>query len=292
LVVLNWSEKTLAPVLSILLVGTATTLAAVLVSLKESTVESAFASSVVFDTVDGAPAWVNFDPSSPKITSRLSESFGLGRPKTNRDGKWVSTIEKPTNAGDRFAFCGELLQYQLLRTVEELQRGGWWVHWVSGAQITTVSKPMRLSRLQDYPGKTFLGIVAVNRFSDSDLERFKWEHGHFPLPKGTRVTLIHVASSPASGPEKFILRLKKPLFFEMDFVVEPIVTTGTGEPPIGWLPPGVRLAPELAARCETYEFQITMRATFERVTAGNSEAQEYKDWADWLFSRVRDELSD
>jgi len=151
---------------------------------------------------------------------------------------------------------------------------------------------MRLSRLQDYPGKTFLGIVAVNRFSDSDLERFKWEHGHLPLPKGTRVTLIHVASSPASGPEKFILRLKKPLFFEMDFVVEPIVTTGTGEPPIGWLPPGVRLAPELAARCETYEFQITMRATFERVTAGNSEAQEYKDWADWLFSRVRDELSD
>jgi len=33
LVTLNWSERTLAPVLSILLVGVATTLAAVLVSL-------------------------------------------------------------------------------------------------------------------------------------------------------------------------------------------------------------------------------------------------------------------
>ena len=45
LVVLNWSEKTLAPVLSIALVGTATTLATVLLSLKESTLESAFATS-------------------------------------------------------------------------------------------------------------------------------------------------------------------------------------------------------------------------------------------------------
>ena len=34
LVVLNWSEKTLTPFLSILMVGTATTLAALLVTLK------------------------------------------------------------------------------------------------------------------------------------------------------------------------------------------------------------------------------------------------------------------
>src|SRR5262249_61303625 len=86
LMVLNWSEKTLAPVLSILLVGIATTLVAVWVPLKESTIESAFTTSVVFDTVEGAPAMVIPDPNSPKITSRLSEFVSLGRPVINREG--------------------------------------------------------------------------------------------------------------------------------------------------------------------------------------------------------------
>jgi len=55
LVAMNWSEKTLTPALSILLVGTATTLVAVVVQLKESRVESAFATSVVLDINAGGP---------------------------------------------------------------------------------------------------------------------------------------------------------------------------------------------------------------------------------------------
>lgn len=55
LVLLNRSEKVLAPVLSILLVGTAATLAAVLAILKESKKEASFVTSVVFDTAAGAP---------------------------------------------------------------------------------------------------------------------------------------------------------------------------------------------------------------------------------------------
>lgn len=287
LVVLNWSEKTLAPVLSILLVGTATTLAAVLVSLKESTIESAFATSIVFDTTEGAPAMVIPDPNSPKISSRLSEFVSLGRPAINRDGKTVMTLQKPTSVGERFTFCGELLQYRLLRSIEKLQRGGWKVGQLFGASTATVSKPMKLSKIQDYPGKAFLGIVAGNRFSDSDMERFAWEHGHFPLPKNTTVSLIHVASSSVVGSEKFILRLRKPLFFQIDFVVEPLGATG-----MGILPNGLTLAPELTARCETYQFQVTMRATFEKLTAGNSQMQEYKDWATWLFSQLREDVGD
>src|SRR5713226_4618932 len=62
LVFLNWSEKTLAPVLSILVVGTATTLAAVIVSLKSATVESAFTTSVVLDIVAGTPPFGNVEP--------------------------------------------------------------------------------------------------------------------------------------------------------------------------------------------------------------------------------------
>jgi len=285
LVVLNWSEKTITPVLSIFLIGTSTTLATVLVMLKESTVESAFTTSVVFDTAQGAPAMVTPNPNSPKISSRLSDLVLLGRPAINRDGKTVITIQKPTSLDETFTFCGELLQYQLLLTIEKLQRGGWKVRQTLGASTATVSKPMKLSKIQDFPGNAFLHVITSNRFSDSDMERFHWEQGHFPLPRNTIVSLIHLA--PDRGPEKFVVRLKKPLFFQIDFVVEPLAGTG-----MGVLPAGVTLPPELAARCQTYQFQVTMRATFERLTAGNSQTQEYKEWANWLSSRVQDSLAD
>lgn len=281
LVILNWSEKTLAPVLSILVVGTATTLAAVLISLKETMIESAFTTSIVFDTADGAPAMIIPDSNSPKVSSRLAEFVRLGRPAINRDGKTIITVQRPTNAEEKFRFCGELLQYRLLRAVQRLQRGGWRVGQLFGASTATVIKPMKLSNIQDYPGTAFLSVVANNRFSESDMERFEWEHGHFPLPKNTSVSLIHSASS------QFILRFKKPLFFQLDFVVEPLGATG-----MGVLPSGLTLAPELTSRCETYQFQVTMRANFEKLTAGNSQTQEYKDWANWLFLRLRDDLGD
>ena len=163
--------------------------------------------------------------------------------------------------------------------------GGWKVGQLFGASTATLSKPMKLSNIQDYPGTAFLAVVAGNRFSDSDMERFEWEHGHFPLPRNTSVSLIHVASSPEVGAEKFILRLRKPLFFQIDFVIEALGATG-----LGVLPSGLTLVPELTARCETYQFQVAMKATFEKLTAGNSQTQEYKDWANWLFSRLRDDL--
>jgi hypothetical protein len=287
LVVLNWSEKTLTPFLSILMVGTATTLAALLVTLKESTIESAFATSVVLDTNDGAPPLIIPDASSPKLTSRLSELSSLGRPAINRDGKTVITVQKPTDEAERFTFCSELLQYRIIHFIEELQRGGWTAGMRFGASIATVRKPMRLSALQDYPGKTFLSVVASNRFSDSDMERFRWEHGHVPLPKKTMVSLIHVPTSPTTGVEKFIVRFKKPLFFQIDFLIEPLLATG-----MSVLPPGLVLPPEIAARSQTYQFQVTMHATFDKVTAGNSQTQEYKDWANWLFSGLQEELKD
>jgi len=288
LVIMNWSEKTLAPVLSILLVGTATTLAAVLVSLKPSSLESAFATSVVLDTSEGAPPLVI--PSlgtNPKTASRLSELSRLGHPARNQDGKTVITIEKPTTEDQRFTFCGELLQYRIFQIIKALQRGGWAVGQGLGGAFASVSRPMRLSHVQDYPGKTFLDVVAANRFSNSDMERFHWEYGHLPLPRNTSTTLIHVPSSPATGPEKFIVRLHKPLFFNIDIVAEAMGATGPGV-----LPLGLVLQPEIAARCQTYQLQVTMQASFEWITAGNAQTQEYKDWADWLFSGLKEKLTD
>lgn len=287
LVALNWSERTLAPVLSILLVGTATTLATVLVTLKGSTIESAFPTSVVLDTNQGAPLFVILNQTNPKLTSRLAELATLGRPVVNRDGKAVSTIATPASVGDRFSFSGELLQYQLVKIIEKVQRGGWTAGMVFGSSAATINNPMKLSSSQDYSKEALLSAVASNRFSQSDMERFHWEHGRLPLPKNTTLTLVHSVPSASTGTEKYIVSLEKPMFFQINFVIEPLIGTGPGI-----LPKGLDVDPQIAANCETYQFRITTQARFEKITAGNSQTQEYKDWAAWLFAAVKDNLGD
>src|ERR1700726_3339455 len=55
LVIYNLSEKVLAPIYSIFLVGTATALVSVLLTVKETTVENVFTTSIVFDEEQGTP---------------------------------------------------------------------------------------------------------------------------------------------------------------------------------------------------------------------------------------------
>jgi hypothetical protein len=287
LVCLNWNAKIVGQVLSIVLVGTAATLAAVASQLKTSRVESTLVTSVVIDTVDGAPPLVIPKAvNDPKVTSRLSELFSLGRPVVNENGVAVRTVPKPDTEGKRFTFCGELLQYRVFKVIEKMQRGGKKFGQTLGVATAAVSVPMKISKIQDYPGKSFLSVIAVNRFSNRQMEQFNWEHGHVPLPRHTNVSLLHVESSQTTGVEKFIVRLHKPRFFTIDFVVEPLGSTG-----LGILPGGLTLDPALAAQCETYQLQVTMQATFEWITAGSEESQEYKDWASWLFSGLREQLS-
>jgi hypothetical protein len=52
------------------------------------------------------------------------------------------------------------------------------------------------------------------------------------------------------------------------------------------------VSPEVAAHCQTFQFQVTMRAKFDKMTAGNAKTQEYKDWVNALFAGVRERLGD
>lgn len=102
------------------------------------------------------------------------------------------------------------------------------------------------------------------------------------------MTLIHLPPSSTKSTEKFIVRLEKARFFVIDFTVEPLLATG-----MGIFPKGVSVTePEVAGRCQTYQFQVTMQAAFEWITAGNQQTREYKDWASWLFSNLEDRMGD
>jgi hypothetical protein len=96
LVYFNWSEKVFAPIYSILLVGTATALVTVLLTVKETTIESVFTTSMILNEEQGAPPMIipDTNPANFKITSRLSEYVRLGQPARNQEGRTVITISE------------------------------------------------------------------------------------------------------------------------------------------------------------------------------------------------------
>jgi hypothetical protein len=285
LVHLNWSAKIYGPVISILLIGTATTLATLFTLLKESQVESVMTTSVMLDSIDGAPPMF-VGPGNTPVSDRHAELGKLGHPVIKNPTGGAPIITSRVNAdNEAFAFCGELLQYYVLKTVERMQRGGSKFGFISGAAVATVQPALKVSLLEDHPGQDFLPIVALNRFSNSDMEQWSWQHGHMPLPKGTRLSLLHEA--PTGGNvEKHTVRLEKPLFFTIDIVIEPLGGVN------GAVPGGVELQPDVAARSKTYSYKVTMRALFNKITAGNWQTEEYKQWTDQLFAKLSESLRD
>lgn len=269
------------------MVGTATTLVTVYVPLKETNVEETFSTSVVFDTIQGSTPMIMPDQNNLKTSNRLAELFRLGNPIKNVNGHGVSTLKRPEAGEDPFSYGGELLQYQLFHSIVRIQKGIKKSGMSFGNSFAIVTKALRLPDPKDYGGTLLSAIVAGNRFSDSYMEEFEWKNAHVSFPQKTNVRFLHRSPAMTGSTETFIVRLQKPRYFTIDFSIDPLPSTGPGI-----FPSGITLSPELAAHCQTYNFQITMRATFNKITSGNSKTEEYKNWASQLFSGLREDLAD
>lgn len=208
LVCLNWSAKTITPVASILLVGIATTLVTVGIPLKETSISSLFATNVVLDTRNGRPPF-EVTPTPPdKANELLVELFKLSQPTVTKDGKAVSTTADPKNDAERIAFACELIQYRIVRVIQELQRGRTQSGFFYGKSLATVTAPIKTSDSADYSPAELLTAIANNRFSKSDGETFHWSHVGFPVPRKTKLRF----SLPSANGGQYTLVLEKPLF--------------------------------------------------------------------------------
>jgi hypothetical protein len=291
LVVLNWSEKTLTPVVSILVVGMATTAATVVVQLKRSTIDSMFVSSIVFDTGRGNVVFVIPDAAGTKVNTQLQELIRLSHPTVKQGDKTAPSVEPPTSETERIAFCRELLQYRIVHAIRELQRGGSKSGFSYGRAVASVDPPLMSSDSEDYDPSALLLALSANRFSNSDGEKWFWQHTKLSLPPKTT---LHIVPRIANRPGEYVpsptdIVLEKPLYFQINIAIEtlPYMTY-----PSGIVPEGLNVDSEVAKRCETFHYRVTMRATFQKLTAGSSRAQEYKDWVNRLFEGLKNELAD
>jgi hypothetical protein len=283
LVCLNWSAKTITPVASILLVGIATTLVTVGIPLKETSISSLLTTNVVLDTRSGRPPF-EVTPTPPgKANEQLVELFQLSQAIVTKDGKAVPTIADPKNDAERMAFACELIQYRILRVIQELQRGRTQSGFFYGKSFATVIAPIKTSDSVDYLPAELFTAIANNRFSKSDRENIHWRHLGFPVPRKTKLRF----SLPSATGGQYSLVLEKPLYFQVTFIIEalPYLSPGT-------LPEGLMIQPEAVQYCQTYHFRVSMRAVFNKLTSANSRTEEYKDWVNKLFGGISDKLGD
>src|SRR2546426_10642109 len=117
LVKLNFSEQALVPLASALVIGILTFTITFASSLKGSTEEASFATSLVEDTRIHLPAFINPDPSASSISIRASELAMTAR------GIPGNVLQLPDN--DVTTFNLRLIQYLIVRDLRDRQRVQW-----------------------------------------------------------------------------------------------------------------------------------------------------------------------
>jgi hypothetical protein len=180
------------------------------------------------------------------------------------------------------------VQYEVVKRIRDLSRGGRWKVAITGSgALGSLSPEMKLSSGVETVGTTYVGEIAKNRFYNSDGERHYWKIALFTLPPSTTTQMDHRSSLEGST-EKFLIRLEKKMFFKYEIKIEPLPATGPGA-----VPPQLQgqLPVEVQQRTNTYFFQITTAAQFERLTSGSKEAAEYREWLEWLSSMLQQQMA-
>jgi hypothetical protein len=147
----NWNEKIYGPFFTILTVGLATALASIVIGLHETRIDSAFVTSMLLEVEDDEPPPVQVTEENHKLGMRLMDLHDL-MPfpfKLTPEGPKKVEVQKPTNDDERQSFCGELLQYYLLKSIQTLQQGRISQLTVTKTSILT-STPGSFQVIQDY----------------------------------------------------------------------------------------------------------------------------------------------
>jgi hypothetical protein len=274
---LNWNDEIRGRVYSIILGGTGALLLAILSALKPSSFQKAFVAPVPFNEAAGGPPLTGGGPNS-----RWDELAILARPAISKNGQTVITVSAPTTLDQQYSFCGELIQYEVVKKIRDLSRGGRPTISITPTGAEGALTPqMELPSGVEIPGSSYLSEISKNRFSASSSEQFYWQAALFTLPPGTKLTLDHVPATPVTGTEKFFIKLQKQMFFTFEIIIDPSLSSGPGAPPAS-----LKMPEPVKQGTRTFFYRITTRAQFERLTSGSKEASEYRAWLEWLATSL------
>jgi len=279
---LNWNKfYTQFGALGLALAGTLAGLCTLGVILKGDTFSSAFTTFVVVNTDNHLPIFPNdvsnlaLAQTPNSLMHRLLEYAGLVSPTIrNETGKEIVLFEAPQNDQDETRFYEELLQYRLLIEVIKMQNPHPWVTLRVGTPGFSVGKSnaFGLTEFTSEPIVRVVPQITRNRFSRNPVEQETIKAYPSRLPINTEVELRSTEPSQKIPFETHSLLLVKPHFFTLEILIKPGSGSGTKN-----LPANSGVLPELAAKCKTLAFEISMRAEFEKLTTGSYRTEELKN---------------
>jgi hypothetical protein len=270
---LNWSSRLYMPLLTAVVVGTATAFFSIIGSLKASVIKDSFASPVlVYRDAVRAPVAI---PRSMSASRRIDLVMLLGQLNIGQNER--------VNTEDIFNISLEAVQYAMFKMIAETHRGGWAVGSLRGANTAFVHETPDVA-FSDLPSSSVKEALKRNRFASLPSEEFYWQFGRFPMPPGTTVELLHIPSSPQTGVEKRSIRFVKPRFFKLSIEIESLgLASG--------IPADLEVDASDRDRTGTLNLKIIATAEFEALTAGNQRTEQYKAWATWLIDTLHARLA-
>ena len=278
LVILNWNDKVKNTLLPILLIGTATTLATVLLLLRDSKSESSIVTSIVYNVDDKYIPNIPFDEKidNSKKLQDIIASTGIN--KITFKDKPLIIYDTPKNINEIQNLLKELILYQNLKLIADIQYHQIGVSQYTWGVDTFIHEPIKVKGLVHYKGTEFLDELNKFRFLKNPSEKFGWERKSIKLPKGTKIIFDKDNSK---------LILKKNYYFEFEIMVKPFGSTGKGN-----IPATLKIPKEIKDKCSTFTFQLNFKVNYDKLTAGNWKKEEYEKWIDWIIEQISNQFSD
>jgi hypothetical protein len=245
-----------------------------------------FAVMIPFNTAPGsAPIPQDGNPDDPLFrTYREMQSLAMSGtvPEDIRATKEVGQISwqaKPISTQEAPAFLGKLLQYYIFRSIDNLQRDSMTVSIGYPAEARAGIEP---PNAEPYPYERLSIELSDNAFFRPFLHRpsgdeMTWKVKPVRMPRGTIIKLIQ-------SPEGYLVRLQRPDYFQVEFVVKSFAGTGVGQVPKHFSTPYVGTTMQ-------WTFFVTMHYTIEHPEDKDFNPSIYAQWLDALYEGLHHRLT-
>jgi hypothetical protein len=239
-----------------------------------------FSVMIPFDTApDAAPIPRDENPDDP-LYHTYQEMGDLATrgtiPDSARESRGTGQITwkaNPVSMKDSTTFLGRLLQYDILASIDSLQRNMLTVYVGRPAEAQAGIEP---PDAEIYPDEKLSQLLAENRFFKPFLYRSLFGGiKRMKLPKGTTVEFTEEGTPPG----KFYIAFKRPAYFKADFEIEPFAGTGTGNLP-------KHFATAQANTTMQWPFFVTMRYSIEHPNDRTFNPETYARWLDTLYGAL------
>ncbi len=176
----------------------------------------------------------------------------------------------------QFAFVTRLIQFEVFRSIDLLQRGvSGGIKWAAGVGVTPVERePIVPPDAAPYSTTALLDGLAGNEFLNP-MDEMVWKLNPTQMPAGTNVSFTEHANPEKGEVFTCTVRIERPTYFTIDFEVR------AGPGMTDQLPAG--FATRAVQGTTTYSVRVTMKYEIEGRADHGFRPEQYAIWANSLF---------